>query len=142
MSYFLITSKNSLPAQFREGIDVTDKKAIAEKLIVESFLTRLNFLEAVESYSSVDINHFFRVVEDYTVTTMAFVNTEEDANKLVNLFITTRNKNANQIGRSWAHPEDPDQYVITAVSDEEWLTLLVELYEKHVTVDVDNLQFY
>ena len=142
MSYFLITSKNTLPEQFREGIDITDKQAIAEKLIVESFLTQLNFLEAVENYSSVYINHFFRLVEDYTVTNMSIVNSEEDATRLVNIFITTRDKNANQIGRSWTHPEDPNQYVVTALSDEELVTLLVESYEQHVTIDVGNLQFY
>ena len=142
MSYFLITSKNSLPEQFREGIAVTDKQMIAEKLILESFLTQLNFLEASVLYSSVTINGFFRTVEDYTVTGITCVNSEEDANTLMNIFTTIRDKNATQIGRTWTHPEDPNQYIITSISDEEWSQLVGELYAKHVPINIEAIQFY
>jgi hypothetical protein len=142
MSYFLITSKNSLPEQFREGIEVTNKTAIAEKLILESFLTKDNYSEAAMLYSSMQIYSFFRLVEDYTVTGIFCVNTEEDANALVTIFSAIRDKNASQIGRTWSHPEDPGQYVITSISDEEFVQLIVDLSPKHVPVNIDSIQFY
>jgi hypothetical protein len=142
MSYFLITSKNTLPEQFREGIEVTNKTAIAEKLILESFLTQENYIEARMLYASLQVNKFFRLVEDYTVISITCVNTEQDANVIVAIFNAIRDKNASQIGRTWTHPEDPNQYVISSISADEWIELVDNLSPKHVPVNIDSIQFY
>ena len=141
-TYFLVTTKNTLPEQFREGIEVTNKTAIAEKLILESFLTEENYRVAVMLYYSVQINSFFRLVEDYTVISMTCVNTEEEANSLVSIFNAIRDKNASQIGRTWIYPEDPNQYVISSISVGERIQLAIDLSPKHVPVNIDSIQFY
>ena len=141
-TYFLVTIKNTLPEQFREGIEVTNKTAIAEKLILESFLTEENYRVAVMLYSSLQINSFFRLVEDYTVISMTCVNTEEDANSLVSIFNAIRDKNASQIGRTWIYPKDPNQCVISSISVGERIQLAIDLSPKHVPVNIDSIQFY
>lgn len=140
MSYFLVTSKNTLPEQFQSAVPVTDKQAIAEKLVVESFLTQDNYQSAMNAYRSLPLVSRYRYVDGYTVTNATFVPTQEDANALVAIITAQRDKNSNQIGRSWAHPVDPNQLTVRSVTDEEFLTLTAELEAKNIPVT--NLQFY
>jgi hypothetical protein len=140
MSYFLITSKNTLPEQFQSAIPVTDKQAIAEKLIVESFLTLENYSAAKNSYSSIPIISSFRYVDGYTVTSVTCVATLEEANSLLAIMVAQRDKNSSQIGRTWTHPTDPSHTTISSVTGPELLALTEELEAKKVAVT--NLQFY
>jgi hypothetical protein len=140
MSYFLVTSKNTLPEQFQSAIPVTDKQAIAEKLIVESFLTLDNYTSAMSSYRSLPVISTYRYVDGYTVTNVTFLPTQEDANALQAILIAQRDKNSNQIGRSWTHPVDPNQFTISSVTDAEFLELTAQLEAKRVPAT--NLQFY
>lgn len=140
MSYFLVTSKNTLPEQFQSAVPVTDKQAIAEKLVVESFLTQDNYQSAMNAYRGLPVVSTYRYVDGYTVTNATFIPTQEDANALVAIITAQRDKNSNQIGRSWAHPVDPNQLTVSSVTDEEFLTLTAELKAKHIPIT--NLQFY
>ena len=126
MSYFLLTSKNTLPEQFQAEIPVTEKAKIAEKLIVESFVTQSNFAEAMALYANIPVIGSIRTVDGYTVTNLICLDSEANAVALKDLFINQRNKNAAQIGRAWTHPADPNQYVITEITEDQWFQLLAE----------------
>lgn len=140
MSYFLITSKNTLPEQFQSQVPVTDKQAIAEKLIVESFLTLDNYVSAISAYRSIPVVSSYRYVDGYTVTNVTILSTQEDANALLAIMEAQRDKNSTQIGRTWTHSPDPNQYTISTITDEEFLTLTAELEAKKVPAT--NLEFY
>lgn len=144
MSYFLLTTKNTLPEQFQTSVSIEDKTAIAEKLITESFMSRANFETAVALNNSLPITkiNMIRTVEGYTVTNMIFVATEQDAILLRDHYITIRHANAQIPERSWVHPEeDSNKYTIREVSDEEWAQILGSTYDLNVFIDANNLVF-
>jgi hypothetical protein len=140
MSYFLITSKNTLPERFHSTVPVTDKQAIAEKLIVESFLTEANFTSAMGAFRALPVISAYRYVDGYNVTNVTFLPTQEDADALLAIIAAQRDKNSNQIGRLWTHPVDPNSLTVSSVTDAEFLDLTAQLEAKHVPAT--NLQFY
>ena len=139
MSLFLLTTKNSLPEQFRASIDISNKTGIAEKLISESFLTFENFTAARELFNTIEKLASYRSVENYTVTNVTCLSTESAANDLKNLLIQLRQKNATELERGWTHADDSDHIVITTILDEEWEAYQANLIASHVTVDYNNL---
>lgn len=144
MSYFLLTTKNTLPEQFQSSISIEDKTAIAEKLIIESFMSRANFETAMAVNRSLPITKIntLRIVEGYTVTNMIFVATEQDAILLRDHYIAMKHANAQIPERSWVHPEeDSNKYTIREVSEEEWAQLLVSNTEFNVMIDTTSLVF-
>lgn len=141
MSLFLVTTKNALPEQFCSEIDVANKSAIAEKLISESFLNLDNFVSALEAFQSVNKVASYRTVNEYTVTNVTCVATEEDANNLKNIYLAQREKNATQIGRVWTHPENPNDILITSISESDWAEYEASLVESHVKITYNNLRF-
>jgi hypothetical protein len=143
MSYFLLTTKNTLPVQFQSSIPVENKIAIAEKLVTESFMSRANFERSMAIHRSLPITkvNTLRIVEDYTVINMTFVSLEQDAILLRDSYITTQNENAQIPERSWVHPEDPSKYTIREVSEEEWGEILVANMESNITIDPSSLVF-
>lgn len=143
MTYFLLTTKNTLPVQFQSSVPIENKTAIAEKLITESFMSRANFQRSMATHKSLPITKIntLRLVEDYTVINMTFVAYEQDAILLRDHYITMQNENAQIPERSWVHPEDPNKYTIREVNEEEWGQLLVSNTELNVTIDANNLVF-
>lgn len=143
MSYFLLTTKNTLPVQFQSSVSIENKTAIVEKLTVESFMSRDNFERAMAVHRSLPIVkvNTLRIVEDYTVINMTFVLSEQDAIMLRDSYITMQNENAQIPERSWVHPEDPNRYTIREVTEEEWGQLVVSNNESNVTIDPTNLVF-
>jgi hypothetical protein len=139
MSLFLLTTKNTLPEQFQASIDVSNKTGIAEKLISESFLTRENFIAALESFKTIQKLGVFRLVDGYTVTNITCLLNETAANDLRNLLIQLRQKNANELTREWTHADDPNHIVITTIPEEEWGTYQANLTADHVKVNYENL---
>jgi len=143
MSYFLLTTKNTLPVQFQSSVPIENKTAIAEKLITESFMSRANFERSMTMTRSLPIIkvNMIRLVEDYTVINMIFVESEQDAILLRDHYITIKNENAQIPERSWVHPEDTDKYTIQEVSEEEWAQIVVSTTESKVTIDTNSLVF-
>jgi len=143
MSYFLLTTKNTLPVQFQSSVPIENKTAIAEKLITESFMSRANFERSMSITRSLPIIkvNMIRLVEDYTVINMIFVESEQDAILLRDHYITIKNENAQIPERSWVHPEDTDKYTIQEVSEEEWAQIVVSTTESKVTIDTNSLVF-
>ncbi len=143
MSYFLLTTKNTLPVQFQSSISIENKTAIVEKLTTESFMSRANFERSMTIHRSLPIAkvNTLRIVEDYTVINMTFVSSEQDAIMLRDSYITMQNENAQIPERSWVHPEDPNRYTIREVSEEEWAELVMSNVEPNVTIDPSNLVF-
>jgi hypothetical protein len=143
MSYFLLTTKNTLPVQFQSSIPIENKTAIAEKLITESFMSRVNYERSIAIHKSLPITRVntLRLIEDYTVINMIFVSSEQDAILLRDSLITIKNENAQIPERTWVHPEDENKYTIREVSEEEWAELLVSTNESKVTIDPNNLVF-
>jgi hypothetical protein len=143
MSYFLLTTKNTLPVQFQSSVPIENKTAIAEKLITESFMSRANFERSMTITRSLPIIkvNMIRLVEDYTVINMIFVESEQDAILLRDHYITIKNENAQIPERSWVHPEDTDKYTIQEVSEEEWAQIVVSTTESKVTIDTNSLVF-
>ena len=143
MSYFLLTTKNTLPVQFQSSVSVENKTAIAEKLITESFMSRANFERSMAIHRSLPITkvNTLRIVEDYTVINMTFVSLEQDAILLRDSYIIMHDENAQIPERSWVHPEDPNRYTIREVSEEEWGEILVSNIESNVIIDINNLVF-
>lgn len=143
MSYFLLTTKNTLPVQFQSSIPIENKTAIAEKLITESFMSRVNYERSIAIHKSLPITRVntLRLIEDYTVINMIFVSSEQDAILLRDSLITIKNENAQIPERTWVHPEDPNKYTIREVNEEEWGQLLVSNTELNVTIDANNLVF-
>lgn len=143
MSYFLLTTKNTLPVQFQSSVSVENKTAIAEKLITESFMSRANFERSMAIHRSLPITkvNTLRIVEDYTVINMTFVSLEQDAILLRDSYIIMHDENAQIPERSWVHPEDPNRYTIREVSEEEWGEILVSNVESNVIIDINNLVF-
>lgn len=139
MSLFLLTSTNTLPEQFRSGIEIDNKSGIAEKLISESFLTRANYNTALNLYKVVFNIGSYRVVDGYTVTNTTCLTTEEDANILYNIVMAQRQKNSSEIGRTWTHPTDALP-VITPVTETEWFeTMQSNLADTHTPINPENL---
>jgi hypothetical protein len=143
MSYFLLTTKNTLPVQFQSSVSIENKTAIVEKLTVESFMSRANFERAMAVHRSLPITkvNTLRIVEGYTVINMTFLSSEQDAIMLRDSYITMHDENAQIPERSWVHPEDPNRYTIREVSEEEWAELLVSTNESKVTIDPTHLVF-
>lgn len=141
MSLFLVTTKNELPERFRSEIDVANKSAIAEKLISESFLNFDNFESALQAFQSVNKVAKYRTVDGYSVTNITCVPTEEDANNLKNIYTAQREKNATQIDRDWTHPENPNDILITSITENDWAAYEANLVENHVQITYNNLRF-
>lgn len=139
MSLFLLTTTNTLPEQFRSEITIDNKSGIAEKLISESFLTRENFNTALGLFKAVFNLGSYRVVDGYTVTNTTCLFTEEDAEALYNIIMTQRQKNANEIGRTWEHPANALP-IITSISEADWFTIKQpELTDAHTPINPENL---
>jgi hypothetical protein len=139
MSLFLLTTINALPEQFRTGIEIDNKSGIAEKLISESFLTKENFTIALMLFKTVSNLGSYRVVDGYTVTNTICFDTEEDAQTIYSIIMAQRQKNSNDIGRTWTHPAEVIP-VITTISEEEWfINIQPALINAHTPIDPDNL---
>ena len=134
MSYFLLTSRNTLPEIFQADIPVTNKQQIAAKLVVESFLTESNYLQALGDVNTVPAVGRVRFVEGYTVISITCLASEEDATALKNILTGIRDQNAAQLNRTWEHPVDPNQYTITEATEEEWQTLVNDAAANPVTL--------
>jgi hypothetical protein len=136
MSYFLFTARHALPEHFRESIPVTDKQAIVEKLVVESFLTQDNWFTALAEMSIIPILLSVDTVEDYILISKKVLPTEEDANNLVTYFNAQREKN--KLHRDWDHSEETTSIKVTPLSEAEFLALAEE---DHPAINFDNIKF-
>ena len=120
MSYFLITDKFELPAEFRAGLDVSQKGLIASKLANIAFVTAENAFVQLNKVGTITKIGVIREVIDWTVANMYCVETQADADALV--AVLTEVATENQALRGYEIPKLSS--ATTEITPEEWTALI------------------
>ena len=138
---FIIETKNTLPEQFRAGIDVTNKSLIAEKMYSLFFLSRQAYREVYEKIQEFPILFTLRIIEGYSITEYRGLSYAKDANSLFNFINEQREKNMNIPGRAWQPGPSDTIKLYDSFTTPDHVFQLLESNEtlNHVSLDNNNV---
>jgi hypothetical protein len=136
---FVVQTKNTLKEEFREGIEITNKALIVEKLYSETFVSKKIFLEAFNQLKKFPILFSMKTVEGYTVTEYRGFSDKYEATNFLNFLIALRETNIRMADRSHQPSEEDTMLIFTAYENEDFIKL-TENYEP-LPLNIDNIIF-
>lgn len=85
MSYYVLTTKQELPEEYRTGLTVEDKQGIASRLVEVAFMTKENYEENSVRLAVLNRVGAIRLVEDWVYTSYIVFETQVDANNYISV---------------------------------------------------------